>query len=191
MQSLSSKYCTPDSHVCSLSLALAVATTKRRNMSTPPKKTTYTYMLRDRSSDSAGTSASTTSIKLKRKVMFSSDEESRRLINDDEQSVSSDESFCEILTSAAEPLSSYGEEDIETLDMAFERAYTCSHRCFQARAVEPVERSSLLLLDKDILAMKGMYSSYIHTSFFFRLWLGRGKRALHAHAPKSLYTVLL
>ena len=45
------------------------------------------------------------------------------------------------------------------LDMAFERAYTCSRQCFQTRAVEPVERSSLLLLDKDILTIEGTYSS--------------------------------
>ena len=134
-------------------LALAV---ERRNMSTPPKKTRY--MLRDRSSGSAGTSASTTPTG--KKVTFSSpDETSERLIDDDKQSMSSDESFCEILTSETELLSSSGEEDIEMLDMAFERAYTCSRRCFQTRAVEPVERSSLLLFDKDILAIEGTYSS--------------------------------
>ena len=54
-------------------------------------------MLRDRPSGSAGTSASTTPTG--KKVTFSSlDETSERSIDDDEQSVSSDESFCEILT---------------------------------------------------------------------------------------------
>ena len=63
-----------------------------------------------------------------KKVTFSSpDETSERLIDEDEQSVSSDESFCEILMSETESLSSSGKEDIEMLDMAFERAYTCSH----------------------------------------------------------------
>ena len=132
------------------------STTERRNMSTPLKKTTY--MLRDRSSVSAGTSASTTPTS--KKVTFSSEKE--RLFDDDEQSVSSDESFCEILTSEAESLSSSGEEDIEMLDMAFERAYTCSRRYFASRAVDPVERSSLLLLDKDILAIEGMCSSFTY-----------------------------
>ena len=117
-------------------------------------------MLRDRSTGSASTSASTTPTG--KKVTFSSLDETsarERSIDDDEQSVSSDESFCEILTSETESLSSSGEEDIEMLDMAFERAYTCSRRCFQTGAVDPVERSSLLLLDKDILAIEGTYSS--------------------------------
>ena len=57
-------------------------------MSTHSKKTRY--MLRDRSSGSAGTSASTTPTG--KKVTFSSlDETLERSINDDEQSVSSDE----------------------------------------------------------------------------------------------------
>ena len=64
-------------------------------------------------------------------------------------------------TSEAESLSSSGEEDIEMLDMAFERACSCSRRLFSSKALDPAERSYLLLLDKEILATEGMYSSYV------------------------------
>ena len=95
---------------------------------------------------------------IEKKVSFAETEEQ---LEDDEQSLeSSDESFCEIVTtSEPESLSSSGEEDVEMLETVLERAYTCSRGMFSSKAYaacDPAERSSLLLLDKELLAVEGI-----------------------------------
>ena len=71
----------------------------------------------------------------------------------DEDFSSSDESLREIVTtSEAESFSSSDEEDAERVEMILERAYTCSPSFFSRPSpLDPMERNSLLLLDKDLL----------------------------------------
>ena len=45
--------------------------------------------------------------------------------------------------------------DAEILQVALESAYSCSPSVFSKRALDPAERSSLLLLDKDFLDSEG------------------------------------
>ena len=82
-------------------------------------------------------------------------------MEDDEQSLEiSDESFYEIvMTIEPESLSSFGEEDVEMLEMVLERPYTCSRGTFSSKAYaarDPAERISFLLLDKELLSVEGM-----------------------------------
>ena len=61
-------------------------------------------------------------------------------------------------TSEPESLSSSGKEDAEMLEMVLERVYTCSHGMLSSKAYaahDPAKRSSLLLLDKELLAVEG------------------------------------
>ena len=63
-----------------------------------------------------------------------------------------------VTTSEPESLSSSGEEDAEMLEMVLERVYTCSHGMLSSKtyaARDPAKRSSLLLLDKELLAVEG------------------------------------
>ena len=58
-----------------------------------------------------------------------------------------------------ESLSSSGEEDAEMLEMVLERVYTCSRGMFSSKAYaarDPAERSSLLLLDNELLTVEGI-----------------------------------
>ena len=64
--------------------------------------------------------------------------------SDDEE----EEEFCEITTSEGEPYDTSDEEDAELLQAALESAYTCSP-FKQGR--DAAERSSYLLLDKDLI----------------------------------------
>ena len=100
---------------------------------------------------------STNQVTIGKKVSFA---ETQEQLEDDEQSLkSSDESFKEIVTtSEPESLSSSGEEDAEMLEMVLERVYTCSHGMLSSKAYtarDPAKRSSLLLLDKELLAVEG------------------------------------
>ena len=100
-------------------------------MITPQEK--KTYLLRDTSSVSPD-SPSPSDVTPKKVTFLSAEKE--RSFDDDELSVSSNESFCEIVTtSEAESLVSSDEEDIEMLDIAFERAYTCSRRHLRPRVL--------------------------------------------------------
>ena len=85
------------------------------------------------------------------KVSFSATVSTVEVTDDDFSS--SEESFREIVTtSEAESFSSSDEEDAERVEMIFERAYTCSPSMFSRPSpLAPAERSSLLLLDKDLL----------------------------------------
>ena len=67
----------------------------------------------------------------------------------------SDDDFAEITTSEAESLATSDEEDAEILQVALESAYSCNPSVFSKRALDPAERSSLLLLDKDFLDSEG------------------------------------
>jgi len=62
---------------------------------------------------------------------------------------SSDESFIEIFTSEDLFLSS-NEEDEMQLQMILEGVYSCNPALFLSDRIDPVEKESLLLLDKDL-----------------------------------------
>ena len=62
----------------------------------------------------------------------------------------SDEDCCEIFKSEAESFATSDEEDAELLQMALEGAYTCS-AFKRSTIVDPAERSSYLLFDKDLM----------------------------------------
>ena len=65
---------------------------------------------------------------------------------------SSDESFCEIITSSEEELLLSSDEEDETrLQTILEGVYSCNPALFLTDHVDPVEKESLLLLDKDLL----------------------------------------
>lgn len=64
---------------------------------------------------------------------------------------SSDESFVEIITSEEDLFSSSAEEDETRLQMMLEGVHSCNPALFSSDRVDPVERESLLLLDKDLL----------------------------------------
>ena len=68
----------------------------------------------------------------------------------------SDDDFCEITTSEGESLATFDEEDAELLEMALDGAYSYNPSLFSKCTLDPAERSSLLLLDKDILESEGM-----------------------------------
>ena len=68
--------------------------------------------------------------------------------SDDDEEEEFEEEFCEITTSEGEPYDTSDEEDAELLQAALESAYTCSP-FKQGR--DPAERSSYLLLDKDLI----------------------------------------
>lgn len=59
------------------------------------------------------------------------------------------------ITSEAESLATSDEEDAEILQVALESAYSCSPSLFSKCALDPAERLSLLLLDKDFLDSEG------------------------------------
>ena len=69
---------------------------------------------------------------------------------------SSGDEFCEITTSEAESFCTSEEEDAELLEMALDGAYSCNPSLFSKCALDPAERSSLLLLEKDFLDSEGM-----------------------------------
>lgn len=73
---------------------------------------------------------------------------------DDSDISDSDDDFVEI-TSEAESLATSDEEDAEILQVALESAYSCSPSLFSKCALDPAERLSLLLLDKDFLDSEG------------------------------------
>ena len=63
---------------------------------------------------------------------------------------SAEDSFCEITTSEGESFHSSDDEDAERWQMFLEQAYVTSpHRL--SRTVSPAQRTSLLLLDKDLV----------------------------------------
>ena len=62
----------------------------------------------------------------------------------------SESEFYEITSSEAESVCSSDEEDAERLEVVLEGAYTCSPKLYQCSSLDPAERSSLLLFDKDI-----------------------------------------
>ena len=74
--------------------------------------------------------------------------------SDDSDISDSDDDFVEI-TSETESLATSDEGDAELLQVAFESAYSCSPSLFSKCALDPAERSSLLLLDKDFLDSEG------------------------------------
>ena len=76
---------------------------------------------------------------------------------EDSADSASEDEFCEITTSEAESLSTSGEEDAELLEVALDGAYTCNPSLFSKCSLDPAERSSLLLLDKDFLDSEGTY----------------------------------
>ena len=58
---------------------------------------------------------------------------------------------CEITSSEAESVwSTSGEEDAERLEAVLEGVYSCSPSLFRSSGLDPAERSSLLVLDKEI-----------------------------------------
>ena len=62
-----------------------------------------------------------------------------------------DEDFRKITSSEAESgWSTSGEEDAERLEAVLEGVYSCSSSLFRSSGLDPAERSSLLLLDKEI-----------------------------------------
>lgn len=73
--------------------------------------------------------------------------------NVESDDVDIDEEYCEIFTSEgeAESFATSDEEDAELLQMALEGAYTCSPFKHSA-IIDPAERSSYLLLDKDLMS---------------------------------------
>ena len=75
---------------------------------------------------------------------------------DSADSGSEDECY-EITTSEEESLSTSGEEDAKMLEAALEGAYTYSPSLLSKCTLDPAERSSLLLLDKDFLDSEGTY----------------------------------
>ena len=66
---------------------------------------------------------------------------------------SSDESFYEITTSEAESQSTTGEEDTELVALAIEQAASSPSKT--KSMLDPVERSSLLFLDKEMIGNEG------------------------------------
>ena len=76
---------------------------------------------------------------------------------DDTDISDSDDDFVEI-TSEAESLATSDEEDAELLEVAYESAYSCNPALFSKCTLDPAERSSLLLLDKDFLDSEGNFS---------------------------------
>ena len=91
------------------------------------------------------------------KVSFSEDVDSASVAKfeeTDEDFSSSEESFHEIVTTS-EAESGSSDEDAERIEMVFERAYTCSPSLFSRPSLDPVERSSLLLFDKDLIKYDG------------------------------------
>ena len=75
--------------------------------------------------------------------------------SDDTDISDSDDDFFEITTSEAESLATSDEEDAELLQVALESAYSCNPALFSNSKLDPAERSSLLLLDKDFLGSEG------------------------------------
>ena len=64
---------------------------------------------------------------------------------------SAEDSFCEITTSEGESFNSSDDEDANRWQVLLEQAYTSSPDRFSSLAVDPAQRSSLLLLDKDFI----------------------------------------
>ena len=69
--------------------------------------------------------------------------------SDDLTENTSESDFCEIFSSETEFYNTLDEEDAEKLEVLLEGAYTCSPSLFKSSTSDPVERTSLLLLDKD------------------------------------------
>ena len=63
----------------------------------------------------------------------------------------SEESFAEIVTSEGDPFLSSDEEDEMRVQTILEGVYSCNPALFRSDHVDPVEKESLLLLDKDLL----------------------------------------
>ena len=74
--------------------------------------------------------------------------------SDETDASDSDDDFVEI-TSEAESLATSDEEDAQLLQVALESAYSCNPSIFSKCTLDPAERSSLLLLDKDFLDSEG------------------------------------
>ena len=80
--------------------------------------------------------------------------------SDDEE----EKEFCEITTSEGEPYDTLDEEDAELLQAALESAYTCSP-FKQGR--DPAERSSYLLLDKDLMKWVQFHCVFLRIALFW------------------------
>ena len=65
--------------------------------------------------------------------------------------LSSEESFAEIVTSEGDTFLSSDEEDEMRVQTILEGVYSCNSALFRSDHVDPVEKESLLLLDKDLL----------------------------------------
>ena len=75
---------------------------------------------------------------------------------------SSDESFAEIITSEEEvQFSSSDEEDEARVLTMLEGVYCCNPALFSSDYADPVERHSLLLLDKDAMKVQVSHSCEI------------------------------
>ena len=87
---------------------------------------------------------------------------------DDTDISDSDNDFIEIIMSEAESLATSDEEDAELLEVAYESAYSYNPALFSKRTLDPAERSSLLLLDKDFLdnelSFPTIYDTFIWVS---------------------------
>ena len=75
--------------------------------------------------------------------------------DDTDAASDSDDDFVKITTSEPESLATSDEEDAELLQAVLESAYSCNPSFFSKCTLDPAERSSLLLLDKDFLDSKG------------------------------------
>ena len=96
--------------------------------------------------------------KSKSRVSFSefvaedvADDPVQRILAESGDDTDTDEEFREITSSEAESgWSTSGEEDAERLEAVLEGIYSCSPSLFRSSGLDPAERSSLLLLDKEI-----------------------------------------
>ena len=99
--------------------------------------------------------ASSSTLSRSKHVAFA--DQASSLAPEDSADSASEDEFCEITTSKAEPLSTSGEEDAELLKVALDGAYTRNPSFFSKCALDLAERSSLLLLDKDFLDSECTY----------------------------------
>ena len=109
------------------------------------------------------------------KVSFSEDVDSASVAKfeeTDEDFSSSEESFHEIVTTSEAESGSSSDEDAERIEMVFERAYTCSPSLFSRPSLDPVERSSLLLFDKDLMKYDGEMDEGVFGYILSMVWGG-------------------
>ena len=71
--------------------------------------------------------------------------------HEEDDHLSTEDSFCEITTSEGESYNSSDDEDANSWEVLLEQAYTSSPDWFSSSAVDPAQRSSLLFLDKDLI----------------------------------------